>query len=406
MDHVETGDPRYLGSRATPAPRRRLRLSWSDPRLRNVIWQALILGTVGFVVWYLVRNTNRNLEARHIAGGWGFLWQPASIPIGETPISYVPSVSTYGRALAIGILNTLKVSAVGILLATLLGTAVGIGRLSHNWLLSRLTAVYVEVVRDIPLLLQLFFWYGLIQALPAPRQAFHPVAGVFLSNRGIKLPQLDWAQAHGLALAAFVFGLLALLGWSRWADRRQAKTGRRPLSWPVAVFFLVVLPIGVWAAFGSPFHLDLPALRGFNFQGGLTITPEYAALLVGLVVYTATYIAEIVRSGILAIPRGQWEAGIALGLSRGVVLRRIILPQSMRVIIPPMASQYLNLVKNSSLAVAVGYQDIVSIADTTLNQTGQAIEGVAIIMAVYLTFSMAISTFMNWYNKRMALRER
>jgi len=232
------------------------------------------------------------------------------------------------------------------------------------------------------------------------------VAGVFLSNRGIKLPQLDWAQAHGLALAAFVFGLLATLAWSRWADSRQARTGRRPVTWPAAAFFLLVLPIGVWAAFGAPFHLDLPALRGFNFQGGLTITPEYAALLIGLVVYTATYIAEIVRSGILAIPRGQWEAGEALGLSRGVVLRRIILPQSLRVIIPPMASQYLNLVKNSSLAVAIGYQDIVSIADTTLNQTGQAIEGVAIIMGVYLTFSLSISTFMNWYNKRMALRER
>ena len=406
MAHVDTGDPRFLPAGAAAAPRRRVRLSWADPRLRNIIWQVLILGTVAFVVWYLVRNTSRNLEARHIAGGWDFLWQPASIPIGETPIAYTPSVSSYGRALLIGILNTLKVSAVGVLLATLLGTAVGIGRLSRNWLLSRITAVYVEGVRDIPLLLQLFFWYGVVQALPGPRQAFHPVAGVFLSNRGIKLPQLDWAQAHGLALAAFVFGLLATLAWSRWADSRQARTGRRPVTWPAAAFFLLVLPIGVWAAFGAPFHLDLPALRGFNFQGGLTITPEYAALLIGLVVYTATYIAEIVRSGILAIPRGQWEAGEALGLSRGVVLRRIILPQSLRVIIPPMASQYLNLVKNSSLAVAIGYQDIVSIADTTLNQTGQAIEGVAIIMGVYLTFSLSISTFMNWYNKRMALRER
>jgi general L-amino acid transport system permease protein len=400
---METGEPRTL--RAMP-PRRRPRASWSDPRLRYALWQVLILGAVGFVAWYLVRNTNNNLAARHIAGGWGFLWQPASVPIGEAPIAYTPSVSTYGRALAIGILNTLKVSAVGVLLATLLGTAVGIGRLSPNWLMARITAVYVEVVRDIPLLLQLFFWYGVLLALPPPRQAFHPVAGVFLSNRGIKLPQLDWAQAHGLALAAFVFGLLVTWAWTRWADRRQAATGVRPLTWPAAVLFLLVLPIGVWAALGAPFHLDLPALRGFNFQGGLTVTPEYGALLIGLVVYTATYIAEIVRSGILAVPRGQWEAGGALGLSRGVVLRRIVLPQALRVIIPPMASQYLNLLKNSSLAVAIGYQDIVSLADTTLNQTGQAIQGVAIIMAVYLTFSLIISAFMNWYNARIALRER
>lgn len=403
MADVNTGT---LNARSMPPAGGRLRPKWSDPRIRNVLWQVLILGIVGFVVWYLVRNTNRNLEARHIAGGWGFLYQPASIPIGETPISYIPSVSTYGRALAIGILNTLKVSVVGVLLATLLGTAVGIGRLSPNWLLSRITGVYVEVVRDIPLLLQLFFWYGVVQSLPAPRQAFHPIAGLFLSNRGILLPKLDWAQAHGLALAAFVFGLIATFAWTRWADRRQAATGRRPLTWPAALFFLLVLPIGVWAALGAPFHLDLPALRGFNFQGGLTVTPEYGALLIGLVVYTATYIAEIVRSGILAVPHGQWEAGGALGLSRGVVLRRIVLPQALRVMIPPMASQFLNLVKNSSLAVGIGYQDIVSIADTTLNQTGQAIQGVAIIMAVYLTFSIAISAFMNWYNARLALRER
>ncbi len=383
-----------------------MRPSWSDPRIRNLLWQLLILGAVGALVWYLVSNTNQNLASRHIAGGWGFLWQPASIPIGETPITYTASVSTYGRALLIGILNTLKVAAVGVLLATLLGTAVGIGRLSPNWLLSRITAVYVEFVRDIPLLLQLFFWYGVLQALPAPRRAFHPVAGVFLSNRGIKLPSLDWAQAHGLALAAFVFGLIVTWVWSRYADRRQAVTGRRPLVWPAAVFLLIVLPIGVWAALGAPFHLDVPALRGFNFRGGLTMTPEYGALLIGLVVYTATYIAEIVRSGILAVPHGQSEAGGALGLPRGVVLRKIVLPQALRVMIPPMASQYLNLVKNSSLAVAIGYQDIVSLADTTLNQTGEAIQGVAVILGVYLVFSLSISLFMNWYNARIALRGR
>jgi general L-amino acid transport system permease protein len=397
-------DPRLTNARH--APRRPIRFGWSDPRVRNVFWQVVIVGLVVAVLWFLIHNTNRNLAARHIATGFGFLFQPASIPIGETPIAYTASVSTYGRAILIGILNTLKVSVVGIVLATILGTAVGIGRLSPNWLLARITAVYVEFVRDIPLLLQLFFWYGVLQALPAPRQAFHPVTGVFLSNRGIKLPALDWAGAHGLAVVAFIVGLLCTWAWSHFADRRQAATGQRPRTWPVAVLLLIVLPVGVWAALGAPFHLDLPALRGFNFQGGMTVTPEYAALLIGLVVYTATYIAEIVRSGILAVPLGQWEAGGALGLSRGVVLRRIVLPQALRVIIPPLASQYLNLIKNSSLAVAIGFQDIVSIADTTLTQTGQAIEGIAIIMAVYLCFSLSISAFMNWYNARIALRTR
>lgn len=397
-------DPRLINARA--APRRSFRLSWSDPRLRSLIWQVLILGIVAVIVWYLVRNTNRNLAERHIATGFGFLTQPASIPIGETPIAYTPSVSTYGRAILIGILNTIKVAVVGIVLATILGTAVGVGRLSPNWLLAKITAVYVEFVRDIPLLLQLFFWYGVMQFLPAPRQAFHPVGGVFLSNRGIKLPALEWASAHGWATLAFLLELVLTWFVVRWADGRQAETGRRPLTWPFVVALLVLFPLAVWAALGAPHHLDIPILRGFNFQGGLTVTPEYAALLIGLVVYTATYIAEIVRSGILAVPWGQWEAGGALGLKRGAILRLLVLPQALRVIIPPMASQYLNLIKNSSLAVAIGYQDIVSIADTTLNQTGQAIEGIAIIMAVYLCFSLSISTFMNWYNGKIALRTR
>ena len=299
-------------------------------------------------------------------------------------------------------------SVVGIVLATILGTAVGIGRLSPNWLLARITAVYVEFVRDIPLLLQLFFWYGVLQALPAPRQAFHSVTGVFLSNRGIKLPALDWTGAHGLAVVAFIVGLLCTWAWSRFADATPGghRTTPADVAWRRASTDRVA-GRRVGSARCAIRDLDLPALHGFNFQGGDDCySPEYVALLIGLVVYTATYIAEIVRSGILAVPLGQWEAAGALGLSRGVVLRRIVLPQALRVIIPPLTSQYLNLIKNSSLAVAIGFQDIVSIANTTLNQTGQAIEGIAIIMAVYLSISLSISAFMNWYNARIALAER
>jgi general L-amino acid transport system permease protein len=397
-------DPRLTEARA--APKRTLRLSWSDPRFRAVVWQIVIVGIVVAIVWYLVRNTSRNLAERHIATGFGFLNRVAGIPIGETLIYYNPADSTYGRALLIGVLNTLKVSVIGIVLATILGTLIGIGRLSKNWLMAKLTAVYVETLRDLPLLLQLLFWYTILQGLPAPRQAISIGGAVFLSNRGLKVPSLDWEPAHTAALAAFVLGAIGTWYWNRRARMRQDATGVRPAVWPVAIGLLTVFPVGVWTALGAPFQWDVPALHGFNFQGGSNVSPEYFALLLGLVTYTASYIAEIVRSGIQAIARGQWEAADALGLKRGAVLRRIVLPQALRVIIPPMTSQYLNLTKNSSLAVAIGYQDLVSIANTTLNQTGQAIEGIAVIMAVFLTISLSISLFMNWYNARIALVER
>jgi general L-amino acid transport system permease protein len=398
-----TADPRLTPIRA--APRRRIHLSWSDPRFRNIVWQVLVVGTVAAVLWYLIDNTTRNLAERRIATGFAFLGRVAGIPIGESLIPYDPAVSTYGRALVIGVLNTLRVAAVGVVLATILGTLIGIGRLSHNWLLARLTAIYVEVLRDIPVLLQLLFWYALLQNLPAPRQAIH-VGSVFLSNRGIKLPVLVWEPAHSWAVAAFALGLVLTLAWGRIARWRQDRTGSKPRVWPIAVALMIVAPVAVWAALGAPFTIESPVLRGFNFQGGYTISPEYGALLAGLVIYTSSYIAEIVRAGIQAVPAGQSEAALALGLHRGEVLRLVVLPQALRVIIPPMTSQYLNLTKNSSLAIAIGYQDIVSIANTILNQTGQAIEGIAIIMAVYLTISLSISLFMNWYNARIALVER
>jgi general L-amino acid transport system permease protein len=391
---------------ARAAPRRGMRLSWSDPALRNIVWQVLIIGIVVAIVWYLIDNTSRNLSARHIATGFGFLDRVAGIPIGEALIPYDPATDTYGRAVIEGILNTLKVAIVGVILATVLGTIIGIGRLSRNWLVAKLTALYVEVLRDIPLLLQLLFWYGLLQALPVPRQAFRIGDAVFLSNRGIKVPLLNWQAAHWWVLATCLLGVVGTLGWNRLAHRRQDATGERPRVWPVALALPVGFPLLLWAALGAPFAVDYPALRGFNFVGGGTISPEYGALLIGLVIYTAAYVAEIVRSGIQAVAQGQWEAAGALGLRQGTILRLVVLPQALRVIIPPLTSQYLNLTKNSSLAVAIGFQDVVEITNTMLNQTGQAIEGIAIIMAVYLCFSLSISLFMNWYNARIALVER
>ena len=389
-----------VGARA--APKRRLRLSWTDQTLRAVVWQVLIVGVVMLIGWYLISNTNRNLAARHIATGFGFLGRVAGIPIGELPIPYDPAVNTYGRALWIGVLNTMKVSVPGIVLATTLGTLVGIGRLSGNWLLARLTALYVETLRDIPLLLQLLFWYALLHNLPGPRQAWRIGDAVFLSNRGIRLPLPIWQPAHAWTLLAFGVGLAGTMLWTGHCRHHEAAAGRRRARWPMALALLVALPIAAWSVLDLPLTWERPVLRGFNFQGGGSITPEYFALLLGLVIYTAAYIAEIVRSGIQAVPRGQWEGGAALGLRRGVVLRRIVLPQALRVIIPPLTSQFLNLTKNSSLAVAIGYQDVVSIADTTLNQTGQAIEGIAAIMAVYLTISLTISAFMSWYDRHVA----
>jgi general L-amino acid transport system permease protein len=399
-----TIDPRLAHPRA--APKRKLRISWSDPRFRAIVWQIVIIGIVVGIVWYLVQNTSQNLAARHIATGFGFLSRVAGIPIGESLIPYNPAESTYGRALIIGVLNTLKVSVIGIVLATILGTLIGIGRLSKNWLVARLTATYVETLRDLPLLLQLLFWYTILQGLPAPRQAVSIGGVIFLSNRGLKVPSLNWESAHTAAFAALIVGMIGTWYWNRRARLRQEATGERPAVWPVALGLLAGLPALVWAVLGAPFQWEIPALRGFNFLGGSNISPEYFALLLGLVTYTASYIAEIVRSGIQAIPMGQWEAGGALGLKRGAMLRRIVLPQALRVIVPPMTSQYLNLTKNSSLAVAIGYQDLVSIANTTLNQTGQSIEGIAVIMAVFLTISLSISLFMNWYNAHIALVER
>lgn len=392
-------------SKAPPngAPVRKL--SWNDPGVRSIVYQIVAVAIVAWVAWFLVSNTLHNLSSRNISTGFGFLGREAGFAIGETAIRYTPA-DTYGRAVMVGILNTLRVAVTGIVLATLLGTLIGIARLSRNWLVSRLASLYVEVMRNIPLLLQLFFWYALItENMPGPRQAHQPMPGVFISNRGLKLPSLqgdalDW-MLGGLGLA-----IALTLALAHWGNKRREATGRIfPLTrW--AIGLIIALPLLGWLASGASLSLDVPVLRGFNFAGGVTLTPEFAALLAGLVIYTSAFVAEVVRSGIQAVNIGQWEAAGSLGLRRSLVLRLVVLPQALRVIIPPMTSQYLNLTKNSSLAVAIGYPDIVSVVNTTLNQTGQAIEGILIIMAAYLTVSLTISVLMNWYNKRIALVER
>ncbi len=381
------------------------RLSWNDPQVRGIIYQVVALGLVGFAVWFLVSNTLHNLSTRNITTGFGFLGREAGFAIGETAVDYSPA-DTYGRAIWVGLLNTLRVAVIGLVLATLLGTVVGIARLSKNFLVKKVATIYVEVMRNVPLLLQLFFWYAIIsENMPGPRQALTPVAGVFLSNRGLKVPMVE-GPSWDWIVGAFALAIIGSLAFAHWARRYQANTGRLAPVGRISLALLIGLPIIGWLASGMALTLDMPELKGFNFIGGLTLSPEFFALLAGLTIYTSAFIAEVVRSGVQSVSKGQWEAAGSLGLSRGKVLRLVVLPQALRVIIPPMTSQYLNLTKNSSLAVAIGYPDLVSVVNTTLNQTGQAIEGILIIMAAYLTVSLSISIFMNWYNKRIALVER
>jgi general L-amino acid transport system permease protein len=386
-------------------PKRPLRLAWSDERFRGIVWQILVVGLVLGVIAWLWRNTVHNLDTRHISTGFGFLSREAGMPIADALIPYRPS-DTYLKALFVGVINTLRVAVIGILLATILGTLIGIARLSKNWLLAKLAAIYVEVLRDLPLLLQLLSWYVLLQGLPAARQALNPVSGLYLSNRGLVVPTIAWQLAQAWVLLVVVAGVAATWIYHRIALARQMQDGQPRRVWPVALLLIVGLPASVNLALGVAWPISWPELRGFNFAGGSVLSPEYVALLLALTTYTAAFIAEIVRAGILSVSQGQWEASQALGLRRGLALRQIVLPQALRVIIPPMTSQYLNLTKNSSLAVAIGYQDIVSIANTTLNQTGQAIEGIALIMVVFLVISLSISFAMNWYNARIALVER
>jgi general L-amino acid transport system permease protein len=380
---------------------------WNDPVIRGWVFQVVVVGLVGLLAWYLVSNTMENLARQKIASGFHYLEREAGFEIGDTMISYSPA-STYARAIFVGLLNTLKVAILGIILATILGTLLGVGRLSNNWLLAKICEWYVEAFRNVPLLLWLFLFYKLIsEAFPGPRQAIGVLwSSVFLSNRGLyfPVPLVDPIQKWmGVALLVGIAGAVVL---HRWAKKRQDATGQPFPSISAGFGLALGLPLLVWLLGGAPHQLSWPELKGFNFEGGTVIQPEFTALLLGLVLYTSAFVAEIVRSGILALHKGQSEAAAALGLSRGQVMRLVLLPQALRVIVPPMTSQYLNITKNSSLAIAIGYPDLVASINVTINQTGQAIENVLLIMAAYLSVSLSISAFMNWYNKRIALRER
>jgi len=379
---------------------------WLDPKKRAIMYQIAVLGVIGLLAYYLVSNTLVNLERQSIATGWGFLQKESSFEIGESVIPY-SAASSYFRALVVGALNTLKVSFIGIVITLILGTIVGVARLSTNWLVSKLAGIYIEVMQDIPVLLQLFFWYAIFyESLPGPRQAVCPVEGLYLCNRGVAFTVPEAHPAHKYMLLALLAGCVIVYVIRRWAKRRQEQTGRFFPVFRFGIGIIIGLPLVIWLAFGAPTEMDSPKLVGFNFKGGMTLSPEFIALLLGLVLYTAAFVAEVVRAGIQSVSRGQTEAAMAIGLRPSRVLNLVILPQALRVIIPPLTSQMLNLTKNSSLAVAIGFPDFVSVANTTINQTGQSIEGVALIMAVYLIFSLSTSVFMNWYNKRVALVER
>ncbi|MFQ5486371.1 MAG: amino acid ABC transporter permease [Desulfobacterales bacterium] len=379
---------------------------WLDPKKRAIFYQIAVLGLVSLIAWYLVSNTLVNLQKQSIATGWGFLQRESAFEIGESLISY-SAANSYGRALLVGALNTLKVAFIGIVITIILGTIIGMARLSSNWLIAKLAAIYIEVMQDIPVLLQLFFWYAIFyETLPSPRRALNPMTGVFFCNRGVIFAIPESHPAFKYMLLALLAGCVMIYLLRYWARKRQAKTGKIFPIVRISIGILTGFPLLTWLAFGAPMKMNTPELVGFNFKGGMTLSPEFIALLLGLVLYTAAFVAEVVRAGIQAISKGQREAAMSIGLKQNQVLQLVILPQALRVIIPPLTSQMLNLTKNSSLAVAIGYPDFVSVANTTINQTGQSVEGVALIMAVYLIFSLLTSVIMNWYNKRVALVER
>ncbi|HEU6442708.1 MAG TPA: amino acid ABC transporter permease [Microvirga sp.] len=383
-----------------------------DPKVRGVFYQLLLIAVVGYLFYMAATNAVENLQRARIASGFGFLNNTAGFDISQALIQFSAAGSTYGDAFIVGLLNTLIVSAIGIFFTTILGFVIGIARLSKNWMVAKVAMVYVEVLRNVPLLVQLLFWYiAVLGPLPQPRNSIEMGAGFFLNSRGLFMARPIYAADAWVIPAALVVGLVGTFVYRRWARAQQERTGQQYPVGLVTLGLVLGLPVLTWivlALFGAnPISFELPQKGTFNLTGGMQILPEFVALLLGLTTYTAAFIAEVVRAGILAVSKGQSEAAASLGLKPAQILRLVVIPQAMRVIIPPLTSQYLNLTKNSSLAVAIGYPDLVQVfMGTVLNQTGQAIEVVVITMGVYLTISLVTSALMNIYNRRVAIVER
>jgi general L-amino acid transport system permease protein len=394
-----------IPARPAPALRRRV-FSWRSKQARALVYQVLAVSLIVFLVWLLVSNTMSNMKTRGIQSGFDFLFQPAGFDIGEGWLNY-DSIDPYWKAFLVGLVNTLRVAVVGIVLTSVLGTLLGVGRFSRNALIRGLCYGYIEMFRNIPVLLQLLMWYLLFtEYLPAIDQALHIGSLVYISKNGLSYPFPVWHLGQTLAVLGMAAGGVAGFVYARRARRHFDQTGHaRPVLWVVLALVVAGAILG-WLAGGAPSEWNLPKLTETQVEGGGALSPEYLAVLLGLVLYTSAFVAEVVRAGIASVSLGQHEASASLGLSRGHSMRLVVLPQALRVIIPPLTNQYLNLTKNSSLAVAVGYPDLVSIANTSLNQTGRAVECIAIIMLIYLTTSLATSALMNWFNSRAAIKER
>jgi general L-amino acid transport system permease protein len=401
---MTTADDKRLSS---PPQAQGSAMDWLyDPRLRGIASQIIVVLLIAWGLYEIVANTQANLVKLNQNFGFDFLGKAAGFDL-STSLIFYSSNSTYGRALQVGFLNTVLVAVIGIVLTTILGFIIGVMRLSKNWVVSRFATLYIEIVRNIPVLLQIFIWYALVlKPLPGPKQAVNIADSVFISNRGIIMPQPFFGDDTLLAILLFVAALIGTWVFRRWARKRQEATGQAVPAWLISLPIIILAPILGLVLAGWPVTWSFPELAGFNFRGGMTLVPEFIALLLALVIYTAAFIAENVRSGILAVSHGQSEAAHALGLDNGKTLRLVVIPQAMRVIIPPMASQYLNLTKNSSLAVAIGYPDLMYAGGTVNNQSGKAIEVFSILLVVYLSTSLLTSLFMNWFNARMKLVER
>ncbi len=380
---------------------------FSDEKFRSIFFQTLVIGLFALGIYFVVQTTAYNLEKRNIATGWRFLTDPAGFDISFSPFINFKSTDTHLDVYFVGVLNTLLVSFCGCIAATILGFLVGIIRLSSNWLLVRVAYIYVEFTRNVPLLLQIILWYSILIQLPRVKQSLEFLDIFFISNRGIYSPRPIFENGFSYVFIAFVLALISSFILRRWAKKRQDNTGKQFPVTSSAFGMIIFVPLLLFFILGSPLSFDYPALKGFNFKGGMVIRPEFIAMFLALTIYTAAFISETVRSGILSVTKGQREASASLGLKKSWIMRLIIIPQALRVIVPPLTSQYLNLTKNSSLGIAVGYADLVhGFGGISLNQTGQAIECMVIVMATYLTISLTISVFMNIYNRSIQFKEK